>query len=292
MEVTYFSDPGCPWAYSVSPALAVLRWRYGDQLRWRLVTVGLTERPEQYLERGYTPARSARTYVWFRRFGMPFASEPRPRVVATARACRAIVATRLTFPGRELEALRALQFAWSTTPLVLDEDDQVAIALTSVPGLDVDAVIGRLDDPEVGEAYEADKREARAAKGSATELQGKAAATDGPVRYTAPSLIFSQNGARLEAGGFQTIEAYDVLVANLDPSLERAAPATEPLPVLEAFPQGLTTAEVAAVMAPGNMQPDLVAAEGALVDLVAEGRARRVPLANDALWTAIPESDS
>ena len=96
IEVTYFSDPGCPWAYSVSPALAVLRWRYGDQLRWRLVTVGLTERPEQYLERGYTPARSARTYVWFRRFGMPFASEPRPRVVATARACRAIVATRLT----------------------------------------------------------------------------------------------------------------------------------------------------------------------------------------------------
>jgi len=25
IRVTYFSDPGCPWAYSVSPALAVLR---------------------------------------------------------------------------------------------------------------------------------------------------------------------------------------------------------------------------------------------------------------------------
>jgi protein-disulfide isomerase-like protein with CxxC motif len=38
IDVTYFNDPGCPWGYSVSPALAVLRWRYGSQLRWRLAT--------------------------------------------------------------------------------------------------------------------------------------------------------------------------------------------------------------------------------------------------------------
>jgi 2-hydroxychromene-2-carboxylate isomerase len=288
IEITYFSDPGCPWAYSVSPALAVLRWRYGAQLTWRLVTVGLTERPEQYLERGYTPARSARTYLWFRRFGMPFATQPRPRVVATARACRAIVATRLSFPGLELQALRALQFAWFTTPLVLDEDDQVAIALTRVDGLDVDAVIARLDDPEVTAAYEADKAEARTAKGSATELQGKTAATDGPVRYTAPSLIFNRAGNRLEAGGFQTVEAYDVLLVNLDPGLDRRAMPDDALEVLEAFPEGLTTAEVAAVMAPVNLGPDAAAAEAALIELVASGGATRTPLANDALWAAGP----
>ncbi|MGA7705519.1 MAG: DsbA family protein [Solirubrobacteraceae bacterium] len=40
IEVTHFTDPGCPWAYSASPALAVLQWRYGVQLRWRLVTLG------------------------------------------------------------------------------------------------------------------------------------------------------------------------------------------------------------------------------------------------------------
>jgi 2-hydroxychromene-2-carboxylate isomerase len=284
IEVTYYSDPGCPWAYSVCPALAVLRWRYGDQLAWRLVTIGLTEQADQYVERGYTPARSARAYLAFRRYGMPFATEPRARVVATARACRAIVATRLTFPGREFDVLRALQLAWFTTPLLLDKDDQIAIALRRVPGLDIDAVIGRLDDTKVTDTYESDKNEARRAAGSPTEFQGKAARTDGPVRYTAPSLVFSRGSSRLEAGGFQTIEAYDVLVANLDPTLERVQPPEDALAVLQRFPGGLTSQEVAAVMARGNDAPDRVGAEAALIDLVGAGRATRTPLGDDALW--------
>ena len=51
----------------------MLEWRYGDQLEWRLVLIGLTERAEQYVERGYTPLKSARGYASrFRRYGMPF----------------------------------------------------------------------------------------------------------------------------------------------------------------------------------------------------------------------------
>jgi protein-disulfide isomerase-like protein with CxxC motif len=42
IDVIEFTDPGCPWAYSASPALAALQWRYGDQLEWRIVTIGLT----------------------------------------------------------------------------------------------------------------------------------------------------------------------------------------------------------------------------------------------------------
>ena len=80
----------------------------------------------------------------------------------------------------------------------------------------------RLDSDEVSEAYERDRAEARTAAGSASELQGKTAASDGPVRYTAPSVVFECDGRdRLEAGGFQPVEAYDVLVANLDPALSR-----------------------------------------------------------------------
>ena len=289
IAVTHFSDPGCPWAYSVSPALAVLRWRYGEQLDWRLVTVGLTERAEQYVERGYTPARTAQTYALFRRYGMPFATEPRERVAATGRACRAIVATRLEFAGSEHDALRALQLAWFTTALVLDEDPAIATALRRAPGLNVEAVMARLDDPDVEEAYQADRAEARTAAGSATELQGKARATDGPVRYTAPSLIFERDGTRLEAGGFQTIEAYDVLVANLDPTLDRAPAPGAVREVLERSPAGLTTQEVAAVMAGGNEAPDRLATESALIELVAEGAARREPMGDDALWRPAPD---
>jgi 2-hydroxychromene-2-carboxylate isomerase len=284
IDVTYHSDPGCPWAYSASPALAVLRWRYGDQLRWRLVVIGLTESAEEYVRRGYTPARSARGYRSFRRFGMPFATQPRPRIVATGRACRAIVATRLLAPGREFAAFRAFQLAWFTTPLVLDEDEAIAEVLRDVEGLEADAVVAALDDPEVEAAYQADRAEARTAAGSPTAFQGKAADTDGTVRYTAPSVIFEADGRRLEAGGFQPVEAYDVLVANLDPALERTPPPDSPLAALERFPEGLVTQEVAAIMCQGNDRPDPAAAEDALIALVAEGEATRTPLGNDALW--------
>jgi predicted DsbA family dithiol-disulfide isomerase len=284
ISITHFSDPGCPWAYSASPALAVLRWRYGAQLDWRLVTIGLAEDPARYVELGYTPTRMAIGNLGFRRFGMPFAFTPRGRVAATGRACRAIVATRLIEPPREDDVHRALQFGWFTTTLVLDEDADIATALASVDGLDVERVVAAIDDPATVAAYQADKSETRAATGGASELQGKTRQTDGPVRYSAPSLVLERDGLRVEAGGFQTVEAYDVLIANLEPTLAREAPAEDARSVLERFPAGLTTQEVAAIMAHNNQPVDRPAAETALVELVGAGGARRTPLGDDALW--------
>ena len=286
VSVTHFSDPGCPWAYSARPAHAVLRWRYGAQLEWRLVTIGLTERAEQYVQRGYAPAGSARGLLKFRRYGMPFATEPRRRVAGTGTACRAIVATRLRDPERELEVFRALQFGWFTTGLVLDEPEDIAAALARVEGLDVATIVGALQDPEVERAYEADRAEARTAEGGPTAFQGKAAQTDGPVRFTAPSLIFECDGRRLEAGGFQPVEAHDVLIANLGATLTRTAPPEDLRELFAAFPEGLVTQEVAAILAEGNEPPDRAAAEVGLIDLVAAGGARRVGLGDDALWLA------
>ena len=62
LHVTHFSDPGCPWAWSASPALAALKWRYGDQLDWRNVMIGLTENGAVYEQRGYTGPGQARGY--------------------------------------------------------------------------------------------------------------------------------------------------------------------------------------------------------------------------------------
>jgi protein-disulfide isomerase-like protein with CxxC motif len=292
IDVTLFNDPGCPWGYSESPALAVLRWRYGAQLSWRLVTIGLAESTERYEQSGYTPTRAAVGQLMYRaRYGMPFALTPRPRVLATARACRAIVATRLLFPGHELDTLRALQLGWFNTTLLLDEDGDIAEALAAVPDIDAEEIVAALEDPRVIEAYEADKLETRQAQGGPTHFQGKARQTDGPVRYSAPSLVFEvaepalAGGARrLEAGGFQTIEAYDVLIANLDPTLRREPPPEDPAPALERFPGGLVTQEVAAIMAKGNDPPDRAAAQRALIGLLGAGRARRTPLGDDALW--------
>ena len=289
IRATLYSDPACPWAYSATPALTALRWRYRDQLDWQLVTIGLRDETESLAANGYTPARQAAGSRRFRdRYGMPIAAAPRTRLVATGRACRAIVATRLQHPGRELAALRALAFAWFTTPLLMDEDAAIAQALERVEGIDAAAVVAALDSPEVSAAYEADKASARSAAGGATEFQGKAAVSDGNVRYTAPSVIFETDGGRsLECGGFQPLEAYDVLLANLDTSLERhEPPADGPLALLQHFEGGLCTQEVAVALAGNLVEVDRAGAEDALLALVAEGRATREPLGDDALWRA------
>jgi len=286
IAVTHFTDAGCPFAYSASPALAVLRWRYRDQLDWRIVTIGLAENPKRYEDAGYTSTRMALGNLNFRRYGMPILAEPRARIAATTRACRTIVATRLLDPTREEDVLRALQLAWFTTTLLPDEDADIATALERVEGLDIARIVAAIDDERVIAAYEEDKRETRTAEGGATHLQGKARQTDGPVRFSAPSLVFQRaDGTRLEAGGFQTIEAYDVLIANLDPTLERHEPAEDPLEALREFPAGLVTQEIAAIMALNNMPVDREGAESALVELLGAGSVRRDALADDALWT-------
>src|SRR3954454_12058901 len=288
MDVLHFSDPGCPWAWSASPALSVLHWRYGDQLRWRHVMIGLTERGAEYEARGYSGRRQALGYRSFRRRGMPFTTAPRDHMHGTWPMCRAVVAARLTVPDREWAVFRALQVAQFTTTLGLETQDGIAAALQRVPGLDVEALLSAARSEETEAAFEADRDEARSAGEGPTHFQGKSAtAPDGRIRFTAPSLVFvAGDDRRLEAGAFQPVEAYDVCIANLDRSLERRPAPEDAAEVLRAFPDGLTTAEVAAVMAAGNAIPDRDAAEDALIELAASGAAERVAVGHDALWAA------
>jgi hypothetical protein len=262
----------------------VLQWRYREQLSWRLVLIGLTEEAGEYEARGYTPLLGALGHLRFRRYGMPLAATPKARVAATSRACRAVVAARLADPGSEWRVFEALQLENFTTPLLLDDDAGLERALSQMPGVDASALVAAIDSPKVIEAYERDKHQARRAAGSAAELQGKTSTSDGPVRFTAPSLLFTRDNLELVAGGFQPVEAYDVLIANLDPTLSREPPPPEPAPLLRHFPGGLTTQEVAVLMARGNDPPDRIAAETALIELVAVGAAQRFPCGDDALW--------
>src|SRR4051794_22268891 len=248
--------------------------------------IGLTEHGGEYERRGYTGEGMARGYRTFRRRGMPFATLPRPHVHGTWPMCRAVVAARLTEPGREWSVFRALQVAQFTTTLDLETQEGIAAALERVPGLDVPALLAAADTPEADQLFRADLDEARSAGEGPTWFMGRAAtAPDGRIRFTAPSLIFiAEDSRRLEAGGFQPVEVYDALIANLDPTLERRGPAEDAAEVLAAFPDGLTTAEVAAVMTPNNQAFDRDAAEDALIALAAGGGAARVALGNDALW--------
>jgi protein-disulfide isomerase-like protein with CxxC motif len=285
ISITHFSDPGCPWAWSASPAHALLRWRFGDQLDWRLALIGLAESPDRYVASGYTPVLMAQSYRRFRRFGMVFGGQPKARMTGTGRACRAVVAARLAAPERELAVFRALQLAQFTTTLLLDEDDDLRTALRDVDGVDAGAIVAALDDPAVEAAYQEDRALARTAAGTPTEVQGRAANSDGAVRYTAPSLIFRHaGGASLEVGGFQPFEAYDTAIANLDTTLVRRPPADDPVEVVAALPFAPTTREVAVCLAQRLDDADDGGAEAALIAAAGEGRVRREAVGDGALW--------
>jgi 2-hydroxychromene-2-carboxylate isomerase len=287
LRVTHFSDPACPWAYSAGPAFAVLRWRYGDQLAWRHVMIGLGETREHYHRRGTTGESQARTYRNFRRRGMPFATTPREGPHATWPMCRVVVAARRLAPEREWAVFRAFQLAQFTSTLPLDEPAGMEEALSWVPGIDAAALVAASTEPETEELFAADRALARSAAGGATEFQDRSATTpEGEVRFTAPSVLFTTaDGRSLEVGGFQPLEAYDVAIANLDRTLERRPRGEDAAEVLAAFPDGLTTAEVAAVMARHLQAPDRDAAEDGLISAVAAGAAHRRAFGNDALWT-------
>ena len=288
IRATLYNDAGCPWGYSANPAFRVLEWRYDDQIEWRLVVIGLRDEVSEQMQQRFDPAGVTRLIVFRNRYGMPFSLEPKARAASTGRGCRAVVAARLLVPGSEFRVMRALQLANFTTTLLLDDDEQIREVLTAVRGIDADGIVDRLDDPEVGAAYERDKAEARNAHGTAIETQGKASTAEpGVVRYTAPSIVFEHAGQRLVAGGWQPELAYDLCITNLDPTITRTPPPETPAPLLERFPDGLTTAEIAALLADGpDPISDLDAAEQAMVKLVADGVAVRESLGTDPLWLA------
>ena len=285
VAVTQITDPLCPWACSYEPVLRALEARYGDQLVFRTVLIGLVGTVEESLARGSSAEGRALTALRFRRYGMPITPHVRERVIASEPACLLVKAT--AEQGAELAdaLLRALRFAWYTTDLLLDEEPALAAVCASVDGLDGGAALVDRDSAVVRAAYAADRLEARTPHPAAVAL-GRTANSDGAERHTAPTLILTaEDGRAAIVPGFQPFEAADVALMNLEPRLRRLPPpALEDL--LAAYPAGLTSHEVARVLADTTAPVDRAAAERALTGLVAAGRARRFALGDDALWIA------
>ena len=288
IEATLYTDAGCPWAYSANPALRVLEWRFRDQLRWRLVMIGLREQASEAAVTAYDPVRAlTRWRVYEERYGMPFATEAKARPSGTGRGCRAVVAAGMLDPGSEWTVFRALQIANFTSPtLFLDDSESIREALRDVPG--IDAIAERIDDADVVAAYEQQQAEARSAAGTPSEAQDKTATADGRVRFTAPSVVFRRGADRVYAGGWQPLLSYDTVLANFAPELERVPPPESPDPLLAHFPDGLTTAEIALLLAEGSDPiPDRDAAERALLELAESGRVARAAAGRDAVWSSV-----
>ena len=173
--------------------------------------VGLTERPEEYVDKGFTPERQSTSFARLAQaYGMPMDTSLRPRMAATMPACRAVVAVRRHEPEREavmLRVLRVLHFSgW-----LLDDPETLAAAAERA-GLEPTELEQWLAEPETEALLAEDLAQARRPTPAALALAHKLAPTgDGGYRYTCPSyeLQRSSDGALLSAPGFQPTLAYE-----------------------------------------------------------------------------------
>jgi predicted DsbA family dithiol-disulfide isomerase len=249
ITITEYTDPACPWAYSAEPALRRLEWLYGESIEWRPRMVVLSESADAYADSGFTPERMAAGMAHFaEEYGMPFETSVRPRMSATLPACEAVVAARLNAPEAERPLLRALRLRNFAGEL-LDEPATVAGAAADV-GLDPSELSRWCATEEVHRAVREDMDAARHPLPAALALDHKLAGWSGGRRYTCPSLEIFASGreAPAVAPGFQPAAAYEVLIANLAPELERRELPDGVEQLLAWADEPLATQEVATVL--------------------------------------------
>src|SRR5688572_28284231 len=252
--------------------------------------IGLREEASEAAVRAYDPDRAlTRWRVYEERYGMPFGTEAKARPSGTGRGCRAVVAAGMLDPGSEWTVFRALQIANFTAPtLFLDDTASIREALREVPGVDADGIAERIDDADVVAEYARQQAEARSAAGTPSEAQDKTATSDGRVRFTAPSVVFRRGEDRAFAGGWQPLLSYDTVLANFACEFERVLPPESPEPLLAHFPGGLTTAEIALLLAEGSDPTlDRDDAERMLLELAESGRVARAVAGGDAVWSSV-----
>jgi predicted DsbA family dithiol-disulfide isomerase len=249
IQISEYTDPACPFAWSAEPARRRIEWLYGDQLELRPRMVGLSEDVGAMVEKGFTPAMLARGSAHLAAaHHMPMQTTEPARLAASVPACRAVVAVRLHERERERAMLRALRIANFSGEL-LDEPDTLRRAATSA-GVDPDALEGWLAEPGTEAALREDMRASRAPRPEAVALPGKLARvpdSETGYRYTCPSWELSHDGRVACAPGFQPTAAYEVTIANLAPELTRREDPEDVAEVLRWAGEPLATAEVAAV---------------------------------------------
>jgi predicted DsbA family dithiol-disulfide isomerase len=282
VHVREFTDAACPFAFSAEPAIWRLRWLFGDALDWETRMVVLSESPEEYERRGLTPEKlSGGLRSLQERYGMPIDSTPRPRMMATVEAARAVVATRLNAPARERAILRAFRVRAMAGELI---DEQATIdGAARDAGVDPHDLARWLADPAVEQALREDMKAARRPSSASLAQVHKLASTDdGGSRYTCPSLEFTgPDGRRIDAPGFQPVEVYESAIANLAPDLERRPAPESVRELLEWAGLPLATVEVAAVM---GIDPADARTELARV-------ASETPVGADGYWSLTESAD-
>ncbi|HEY5196020.1 MAG TPA: DsbA family protein [Solirubrobacteraceae bacterium] len=241
LEITLYTDPACPFAFSAEPVRLRLRWDYGEQLRWHTRMIVLT------LEPGHAERLAQGAPGLQRRYGMPIDPTPHARPASCEPACRAFVAARRHAPAAAELLLRALRVHAMAGGL-LDDPELIAAAAVEA-GLDPEQLSRWCQTDEVAEALRADIAAARAPSSAARALDHKLGGPPGERRYTAPSYEITdrERGRSTAIPGFNPVEAYEAAIAKLAPELVRRAKPAGVGELLEWAEHPLATAEVVAI---------------------------------------------
>jgi predicted DsbA family dithiol-disulfide isomerase len=248
VQITEFTDPGCPFAWSAEPFRRRVQWIYGDQLEWRLRMVVLADSDDDYESKGFTPEKMAKGFAQLSRdHGMPIDTSVRERMSATAPACRAVVAARLHAPAAEAPLLRALRVRHFAGEALEDRSTREGAARDV--GLDPQQLETWMTTDAVQREFDEDRAAARNPTPAALAMDDKLAPWSGGRRYTCPSYEIVRLGDRLEidAPGFQPSAVYEAALANLVPGAARRPAPKSVLELLEWAGEPLATREVAVV---------------------------------------------
>lgn len=248
VNVTIFTDPGCPFGFNAQRQEAQLVWHYGHGLNITRRMIVLTEKSTSYEERGLSRDMIARNAERLRStFGMPMRTEPADRMAATIDACRAYVGARRGDPDRADLLLRALRRRAFSEGRPLDDPDTISEAGSEV-GIGTDALQAWMADEKVEAALREDMAATRSPVPEALALSHRLSKSDGGWRYSTGSAVFEHGERRVVMPGFQPFAVYEVAMANVAPDLERRPAPQSADEVLSWASYPLATAEVAELL--------------------------------------------
>jgi predicted DsbA family dithiol-disulfide isomerase len=276
VQVTIYTDPGCPFGFNAQRQESQLLWHYGEGLDITRRMIVLTERSASFEELGLSREMIADNAKRLRSsYGMPMVTEPPDRLAATIQACRAYVGARIHDPARADLLLRWLRRRAFSEGQPLDQLETIHGAGADA-GIEPDTLDAWLADEQVEGALREDMAATRAPLPEALALAHRLSRSNGRLRYSTASAVFERDDRRVVMPGFQPFAVYEVAVANVAPEFERRPPPQTVDEVLSWAPYPLATAEVAELRGIGLDQ--------AREELQRVG-AKLVTVANDGYWS-------
>lgn len=266
VEVVEYTDPWCSVAWGTEPVLRLLRWRFGDRLRWRRVMGDLVE-DRRIARPDFDPGRAAPklSEYWrgaYEHTGMSYPARLRWAPMASDVPGLAVKGAERQgddVAGRLLRALRESCFVYSAPA---DDLERIAAVARTVEGLDIDRLLADHDTPDIAAAFAADRAETRDPNEYVRTLdethwaKGNAKPDGDGWRYVFPTLLFRGLGGEHTVPGWQPWERYvDAMEAAVPGSTSGARPDPTPEEAFAEWPL-LTERELTVLCGDDAVVPD------------------------------------